>query len=212
MTPAQPCPEWKYKSHPQYNTIGPTRAGEVIGTLSTDRNLSAETAIDTRKAHQRLFRELTPPGHEYYAGHYRGESFPCLKECEVVISNSSGVVEHEGEPSFRVLMVMRRFSSSVKAGIMELDRETPISTNQELHRLVVLICRSFVNFLTIHPYADGNGHAARTIMCAIMLHYGFPPVWGIDGRPADPPYSDLIRAYRVGDTAQLHAYVLGWFI
>lgn len=206
MTPAQPCPEWNYKLHPKYRTIGPARADEVIGTLSTDRNQSAATAIDTRGAHQRLFRELTPPGYEYYAGHYRGESFPCLKEYEVAVQG------HQGEPSFRVPMVMRRFSSSIKATITELDRETPIATNQELQRLVVLICWSLVNFLTIHPYADGNGHAARTIMCAIMLHYGFRPIWGIDERPNDPPYSDLIRAYRSGNTGPLHQYVLEWFI
>jgi fido (protein-threonine AMPylation protein) len=202
------CPEWQYKDHPQYATVMPGRATALIGTLSTDTNESAATAIDTRSAHKRLFSGLTPDGYEYYAGHYRGEEFPCLKGYAVCIPGDPRVGVHP----HRVSLHMYRLSSAIRNVITALDREAPISTVVELQRLVTFISRSFVDFLTIHPYADGNGHAARTILCSIMLHYGFQPVWEIDPRPAEPEYTALISRYRGGDTLPLETYVLRWMM
>lgn len=208
MLPAQRCPEWEYKNHPQYSAIVPARALDIMGALSTDLAASAATAIDTRQAHQKLFSELVPSGYDYYAGHYRGEDFPCLKRSSVGIRGDPRV----GAPPHKVSLRMHRLSSAIRNIITALDKEAPISTSQELLRLVAFISRSFVDFLTIHPYVNGNGHAARTILCSIMLHYGFKPVWSIDSHPQEPEYSALIINYRSGNTAPLEAYVLQWLI
>jgi fido (protein-threonine AMPylation protein) len=204
MLPAQPCPDWEYRNHPQYATVVPARALELMGTLTTDKVEAAATAIDTRRAHKKLFSEVTPLGHAYYAGHYRGEDFPCLKTCEVGVTGDPRV----GELPYRVAFRMRRLSSFIRDIITALDAETPITTKEELQRLVVFISRSFVDFLTIHPYVNGNGHAARTIMCSIMLHYGFPPVWRIDSHPQDPEYTMLISQHRSGNPEPLQRYIL----
>jgi len=208
MLPAQPCPEWEYKDHPQYATIVPARALELKATLSTDKIASAATAIDTRLAHRKLFREVTPTGYDYYAGHHRGEDFPCLKTYEVGVGGDPRV----GERPYRVAFRMRRLSALVKEIITALDKEAPISTKEELQRLVDFIGRSFVDFLTIHPYANGNGHAARIIVCAIMLHYGFPSVWSIDSRPPAGEYTTLITQHRSGNPAPLQRYILEWLV
>jgi fido (protein-threonine AMPylation protein) len=208
MPQAQPCPPWEYRNHPQYPAVVPARAAELMGALTTDNATSAATAIDTRSAHRKLFREVTPVNYDYYAGHYRGEDFPCLKTCTVHIGTDPRV----GELPHRVAFRMYRFSVFIKEIITALDADTPITTKQELQRLVVFICRSFVDFLTVHPYVNGNGHAARVIMCSIMLHYGFRPVWRIDSRPSEPEYSTLISEHRSGNTEPLQKYVLQWLI
>jgi hypothetical protein len=54
-----------------------------------------------------------------------------------------------------------------------------------------------------------SGHAARFIMWAILGRYKFWPVrWTVEPRPADPPYTDLLRRHRDGDTKPLIEYVL----
>jgi fido (protein-threonine AMPylation protein) len=207
MAPAPGCPEWEYTNHPQSATAVPARALELKATLSVDPVAAAAAAVDTRDAHYKMFSQVTPIGFPYYAGHYRGEDFPCLKLCSVGINGDPRV----GEQPHRVGLRMFRFSSFIKKTIIALDAEAPISTTRELQRLILFISRSFVDFLTIHPYVNGNGHAARMILCAIMLHYGFQPKWPIDERPAEP-YTVLITEYRNGNPLPLEAHILQWLI
>ncbi len=208
MSPVQTCPEWEYRHHPQYNTVVRARAVELQGTLSTDRTASAATAIDTRSAHRKLFSEVTPVGYDYYAGHFRGEDFPCLKKCVVGITSDPRV----GELPHRVAFRMYRLSSFIKQIITALDKEKPIATKEELQRLVEFVGKSFVDFLTIHPYVNGNGHAARTIMCSILSHYGFRSGWHIDCHPPDPEYTTLITQHRGGNPEPLQRHILEWLL
>ena len=208
MIPLQRCPEWDYRDHPQYVTLVPARAQELKGTLSTDKIASATTAMDTRHAHRKIFTDLTPVSYSYYAGHYRGESFECLKKCDVGVNGDPRV----GERSYRVAFRMRRLSSFIRDVITALDKEKPITTKVELQRLVVFVSSSIVDFLTVHPYVNGNGHAARIIMCAIMLHCGFESPWPIDSRPPDPQYITLISQHRSGNPEPLQRYILEWLI
>lgn len=178
-----------------------------MGALTTDTEFAAATAIDTREAHKKLFSGVAPRGCEYYAGNYRGSDFRCLKHCTVGVRSDPRV----GEKPHRVALRMHRISAAIKKTLTALDSEAPISTTEELHRLTTFICQSFVDFLTIHPYANGNGHAARMILCAILLRYGFQPYWKIDTHPAEP-YADLITEFRNGNTEPLQRYVLQWIV
>jgi fido (protein-threonine AMPylation protein) len=205
MFTVHPCPQWDYRTHAQYTALMPVRAAQLKDTLHADAKISAATAIDTRQAHQQLFSGLTPRGYDYYAGHYRGEDFPCLKTCLAYIPGELMV----GELPYRVALRMQRLSSFMRDIITTLDKEeAPITTKEELQRLVVFTSRSIVDFLTIHPYMNGNGHAARTIMCAIMSHYGLPSAWQIDLRPPDSEYITLISQHRNGNPEPLQAYIL----
>jgi len=203
---ALPCPEWKYENHPQHNTAMPLRVAEILSSI-TDSALCASTAIDTRQAHRKMLVELTPPGYEYYAGHYRGEDFPCLLSCEVRIPHDPRV----GAPANTVLARMSRLSANIRAGLVALDRQEPITT-KDYQRILAFICATFVNFLTIHPYLNGNGHAARLILWCILRRYGFWPRWQIDIHPPDPPYSSMIARYRSGEKQPLEQYVLQWLV
>lgn len=207
MSPATAtCPEWKYENHPQHARVMALRVVEIISAISTDGTVLASTAIDTRAAHRKMFLELAPRGYEYYAGHYRGENFPCLLSCFVTIQSDPRVGVAPQKVGYR----MSRLSTNIRNSIAALDREAPITTSQDLQRILAFLCRTFVNFLTIHPYVNGNGHAARMILWCIMMRYGFRPIWQIDVHPPDPPYSDLIARYRSGENAPLERYVLQW--
>ncbi len=74
---------------------------------------------------------------------------------------------------------------------------------------IALACRLFVRFLTIHPYANGNGHIARFLLTGLLKRQGYRlKAFPIEPRPADPPYSDLIKLYRDGKVEPFERYIL----
>jgi Fic family protein len=65
---------------------------------------------------------------------------------------------------------------------------------------VKFACQVFVAILTIHPFANGNGHIARSLLWAILIHFGYAvPAWTIDPRPPFSEYASMIEAHRRGN-------------
>ncbi len=198
------CPSWEYSAHPRKGTIGP-RVAAVLKDLATGKKDACSVAVDTREPHRQIFDELTPEGHNYYAGHYRGENFRCLAFCRVLIQGDPRV----GAEPHAVAFLMLDLGAEIRAGITALDMTTTIEAKERLRYIVALTCHAFVAFLTIHPYLNGNGHAGRLIVWSILARYGhWPQRWPIDPRPPDPPYSDLIVRYRNGDIQPLEKFIL----
>ncbi len=85
-----------------------------------------------------------------------------------------------------------------------------VSDAQKLVHHVQVVVALFVDFLEIHPYANGNGHMGRLIVLLLLAQRDIFPTrsWNIDPRPADPPYSNLISRYRSGDQEPLVKFVL----
>lgn len=208
MLPAD-CPAWEYSGHPErqrlLDEVSRLLTGLVQGTLDTLR-----TSSDTRGIHRLLFERLAPPDHTYYAGHYRGESFRCLREYEVQVPGDPTV----GYPALQVWAAMLLLSRDIEVGVAALDgaHQVPLAHLPRADRLlfvVALACRVFVQFLRVHPYANGNGHAARFVIWALLGRYGYwPRRWPIEPRPPDPPYTSLIEEYRKGNTEPLERFVL----
>jgi len=157
-----------------------------------------------------MFRTLTPPGCEYYAGHYRGEPFRCLQFCTVRIPADPRV----GAPPSSVYSFMTNLEATIRGGMAAIDRahDLPVaqlSPELRLLNAVRFACGIFQVFLTIHPYLNGNGHAARYILWAILGRYEYwPERWPVEPRPPDPPYSKAIAAHRSGDCLPLETFVL----
>jgi Fic family protein len=113
---------------------------------------------------------------------------------------------------------MEIFSSELRAGVAAIEAASlqpvaKLTKAQRLAHTVVLACRVFVRFLTIHPYANGNGHIARFLLIAILLRQGFRlKDFMIEPRPADPPYSGLIKRYRSGDGEPFERYIVGQLV
>lgn len=67
---------------------------------------------------------------------------------------------------------------------------------------LAVACRTLEWFLRIHPYANGNGHAARIIVIAMLGRYGYwPSNWTIEPRPSALPYDAMITQQRGGNPA-----------
>ena len=105
---------------------------------------------------------------------------------------------------------MSQLAIRLVQGIAALDYATQerISASARVLTVVQFACRVFELFLRIHPYANGNGHVARFVVWGVLGRYGYlPKGWPIDPRPSDPPYTQLIAAYRAGDVAGLESFI-----
>jgi len=200
----QDCPGWIYETHPE-RTVIRRRVSDILARLAAGNLNTLATAIDTRGVHGEVFSGLTPPGCDYYAGHYRGERFRCLRSYMVRVEGDPRV----GKPPASVAFLMDEMNSQIHAGLLALDANVAMAIKDKLRYIVALACRVFVYFLEIHPYANGNGHAARMIVWSILLRYGhFPRNWPVEPRPPNPPYLELISRHRNGDVEPLEMHIL----
>jgi hypothetical protein len=198
------CPNWEYENHAQRGVIR-IRVADIIVDLATRQIDTLALAVDTRPHHLRIFRDVAPIGHEYYAGHYRGEFFRCLRFYLVSVPGDNRV----GASPWSVQFLMKEMSAEIRAGILALDANVLLSDKQKLQYIVALACHVLVRFFTVHPYANGNGHAGRLLVWGILGRYGYwPRHWPVDPRPPDPPYTELIFRHRNGDTSPLEKYLL----
>src|SRR5262249_24510488 len=119
-----------------------------------------------------------------------------------------------GCPPLWVPGYMQELSQTIRAGLGTLDAanqlpDGQVPAEQKVAYVVAFACRVFEMFLRIHPYVNGNGHAERFISWAIVGRYGYWPMkWSVEPRPPDPPYTNLITAYRAGNPQALEEFVL----
>lgn len=209
MQPAN-CPNWEYIQHPKHKVILKRKTIDILVKLRTLQIDSAQSAIDSRAIHQYLFSDLTPENCKYFAGHYRGEDFRCLKSYHVGIKGDWRV----GLPPQFVAVRMQQLSETIERGILALDAahtlpHSKLSQIDKLLNTVTFASLVFEKVLQIHPYANGNGHAARFIVWAILGRYGYwPKRFPIDPRPSDASYIDSIIEYRNGNRQPLEEYLL----
>ena len=210
MHPAD-CPKrWEYDDIPNVREMLAERAAQLLLDLKSKAVDTAASAVDTRPTHEMLFDGMAPKACPYYAGHYRGENYKCLLHCSVMIRSDPRV----GSPPDSVLREMRDFSTAITTGLEQLDAaaarvvEGKGSRAGLLVRIVKFGAKAFEHFLRVHPYANGNGHAARFLICALLGRYDFwPKSWIIEPKPPDPPYTVAIVQYRSGITEPLrHSY------
>ena len=203
------CPNWEYEDHSGHEALLTTRAAKVIAALRRKQLDTRALAEDSRSVHAVLFTALTPPKHPCFAGNYRGSNYRCLRHYAVHIESDPRV----GYPPTSVSMMMTgEMKTTILAGIAALDEahakpDAEIPPADKLLYVVAFACRVFDRFLVIHPYANGNGHAARFIVWAILGRFGYWPVrWPIEPRPPDPPYTKLLRQHRDGDCEPLEQW------
>jgi Fic family protein len=111
---------------------------------------------------------------------------------------------------------MLAIATEIGAGLQQLDehhRTQSLAPAERLLRVVTFACAAFERFLAIHPFANGNGHASRFLIWAILGRYQYwPEDWTIEPRPGHPDYLRLILAHRNGDTLPLITAVLQSFL
>lgn len=201
---------WDYEDHPAHHDVLPERARELLVCLRAGLIVGLEVCKDSRPQHAFFFKGLTPPGHDYFAGHYRGENYPALRRYEVGIPGDPRVGVH----SSLVCNAMNYFSTEVvnHVSVLRSADELPAAQlSREFHLIytVRVACKFFVEFLRVHPYANGNGHMGRFFIFGFLGIFGiWPKRWPLNDRPPDPPYSDLIANYRDNKCEPLEMFVL----
>ena len=205
----QNCPSWEYSDHPNRSTVLKEEIKSILLDLRNSHINTLSAAADTRQVHYRIFRRLTPPQCPYYAGHYRGEDFRCLKYHQVTVRDDPRV----GAPPHLVSIHMQDVERIVRQSVASLDQgmalpNAQVPLKQKIIIAVAAVCRIFEFLLRIHPYVNGNGHAARFCIWAILgRHNLWPKKWPIDPRPDDPPYTRLIIEYRNGNPVPLEKFI-----
>jgi fido (protein-threonine AMPylation protein) len=201
------CPRWEYKNHLYANAVG-IRCEAILNDLANKQLPVDATLRDTRAVHARMFVNLTPDRCSYYAGHYRGENYRCLRHLEVVVRSDPRV----GAAPARVAADLANLNAHVLAtGLKALEAsfalpDEKLPAEEKLFHLVVFACAALVEFLRIHPYANGNGHAGRFIVWLISVRFGYWPLkWELD---TSPPYHELLKRFRDGDPIPLQTFVL----
>jgi fido (protein-threonine AMPylation protein) len=204
------CPNWEYATIAGHDQLLRARAKSAFIRLRNVEPPRLRSLLkDTRNVHEQFFRDLTPQDFAYYAGHYRGELYICLKHYEVMIPGDPRV----GHPPDKVLQSMANLAPQIDDALQQckLMWRVPnavFSPPEKLSRLVGVGAAVFVYFLEIHPYANGNGHIARFLLISFLSCFGiFLKEW-LHPRPADPPYSQLISDYRSGNRAPLEQFIL----
>ena len=205
-----PCPPWEYKDWGDHQQV---LREELIGLLTQLRegDVSVEReGRDTRPIHLELFRRLTPSDQRYFAGHYRGEDFPCLIDYDVGVRGDVSV----GATCDAVGAAMDAFGEELIAAVSALDASfgvpnAELSQEQKLYGAVVVAARVFTEFLTVHPYANGNGHIARFLVWLVLGRYKYwPNAWTIEPRPNVTNYGTAISSHRRGRAAELERMIL----
>ena len=183
------------------------RCEKILTDLARGRIDVDASLRDTRPRHLELFANLTPPSQPYLAGNYRGSKGRCLRYLEVKVDEDNRV----GSPPARVAADIANFNSALlNAGLKALGEAFAIGDDklppaEKLNYVVKFSCRLLVQFLRIHPYANGNGHIGRLIVWFILSKFGYwPQEWPLD---AHPPYDELLSKYRDGDEQPLEDFV-----
>jgi len=201
------CPSWDYEDHPDHKTILPSLCTRLLLRLRAGVLDPLLLSCDTRAAHRFLFSELTPDDYDYFAGHYRGENFRCLKYYDVQVPSDPRV----GVYAAGVARAIEYLMGVTGDGITAIDGayavpDAHLSKQEKIVYLVVFSTRVLVEFLRVHPYANGNGHMGRFIIFSILAHYNiWPKKWPLDESPS---YHQLISDYRSGNPGPLEAFVL----
>lgn len=204
-----PSQGWEYENHSNYSTVEET-CNQVINELIDDITRQDEVISDTRKFHKRIFSKVTPKHHDYFAGNYRGSCYDLLKDYPVWIG------PYEGSKPENVHSDMIKFTEETISSFNKLCNESQAYASISKAQKLMVFCRflsiSFVKFLAIHPYANGNGHISRLIVWVFLqkenLNQGF---WSVANRPGifkGVPLDQCIDLFRRGDQRFLALYFL----
>ncbi|RFU48657.1 Fic family protein [Paraburkholderia sp. DHOC27] len=208
------CSNWDYE---KFDGIGKrskvyARSVALLADLKNSKIDRKKALANTRTTHVRLFSGLAKAGCEYFVGNFRG-SQKCLKEYEVVINTANGVVSTTA-PS-HVAAEMAALSNEIEGDLTALaDAGGPeaLETKDDLVNWLDVALERMVRFLSIHPYANGNGHISRFMMFCYLSAVGvWPESWPLDDHPPYP-YDEAIAAFRNNYPDGLRDFLLKYIV
>ncbi len=200
---------------PDWDADGERLQANVLRALDAASRHARErqrvTADDLRAWHRILMHGLDIPESEdlgidptLLVGHFRGP--PVLPGVE------NGVGFHDGTPSLKVAQACDAFFSRLNAVLDALDALWSLERLDDLNEdgllaVVEASAWAHVEWVRIHPFANGNGRTARLLANSILERYGLPPVLRTRPRPA----GSYVIASTLGmrsDTAPMQRFIL----
>jgi len=166
-------PEWDKDSPRLRQNLGQVLK-EIVLAAERREIPSLEAA---RNWHRRIMEGLEVPDARY-VGAFRGE--PGLERTQVRVGPSYGV------DSADVSEELSRFESKLRALVAELDALLPMDHDLDADQLAAVIdlCAwVHAEWVRIHPFANGNGRAARLWANSLAVRYGLPPFIRLRPRP-----------------------------
>ena len=200
------CSSWEYGGHPARADVT-SRCANFLVQLRTKTEEFKSYPADTRQAHSYIFENVAPVACPEIIGNYRGSEIPCLKNYPVYVPMDRRV----GTQPNLVKRQMSDLATHLNRAIQVFDkawaaRKVPDDDAVFLVKLVQIAAHFLQRFLTVHPYANGNGHMGRMIVWVLLGRFGYWPVkWPLD---ESPPYYQALTDHRDGNTKPLTDFIL----
>lgn len=200
------CRNWEYNSHPNADEIR-SRCERLANVIRKRPNSFDSFNLAAKDGHRFMFNGIAPTPCPYLAGNFRGDNFPSLALYRVKIDSEPRV----GVPPELVQAYMGAFELKFEKALADfvaaINSAGPITSAAVLLvDLVELLCEMLVIFFTIHPYANGNGHAGRLMVWVLLARHGFAPIaWPLHKSPA---YGAAIHSFRNGHKRELNEFIL----
>lgn len=194
--------EWEYEGHSDRKSVEDNCNKTVAHFLENENDRDAFFK-DTRPIHKAIFQNVTPDGHTYFAGNYRGAPYSQLYRRPVFIGDDSG------HPPELVAQAMEDFpiiANSLLNQFHNIMKSNNESRAKKILYFSDFLSKIYVRFVAIHPYANGNGHIARLLVWTFLKRANLPlTFWTIDKRP-ERPLDDCIFYARRGDWRPIVEY------
>lgn len=191
--------EWEYEYHPEAHSVSDACL-IMLQNLQNNKLEMEDVMRETRPYHKVMFERVTPFGREYLAGNYRGASYPQLVDRPVYIYGFSCAHFSQVEDS------MRDFHQKLNADIQRISqylKQSKLDAAQKIVAFSQFVSHYFVRFLSIHPYANGNGHISRLLVWCI---FNFKSIkcsfWSVPDRNLNPP-DQYVGDFRLGNKSPL---------
>lgn len=190
---------WEYEQHPNRHTVTESCKNLQL-RVTSNQELINDIVSDTRPFHKEIFIQVTPLKMQAYAGNYRS-NFEYLKNYAVIVG------QHCGCKPELVEEVMDGYHKLFKKHLQKFNNLNKDKSKTEKFVIYSRLISIFVvEFLSIHPYANGNGHISRLIAWALFCYKGFAiKSWDLDRRP-DQPFDKFIAEYQQGNQAAMAGY------
>jgi hypothetical protein len=207
MQPHENCKGWEYDRHPRRPEVT-QRCDRLARVIVRRPRYFDRFGHDTRPGHAYMFNGMAPQKCKCIVGAYRGhKNCPALTQYSVMVDGDNRV----GVPPARVGWHMNQFEAQCRALEKKFTEwmtssDPKPSAEVALFRYVAVLAEVLERLFTIHPYANGNGHAGRLLILVLMARVGIHPArWSID---AKQPYGDALAAHRRGNKVPLQDFIL----
>lgn len=206
--------DWDYEQHPNAASVL-ENANKVQSAIEQCAEENRALLKETRPYHDRIFSETVYEGFEAFSGCYRGANYYYLREYPVSVGgyNFQGeyVTIHTGTAPHLVEREMKEFHDLLVMAVKKID-ELYNSDRSKIGIKLVLLARLLskvvVDFLSIHPYANGNGHISRLLAWGVFLYFGFRGNnWQVAERPLQP-FDSAISEYQKGNPQPMQAFFM----